>query len=75
MRLTGEQIRVRGLAALKKELGRAGLAQFLRHYEAGTGDYTRERGALLKDLTMAELRQRAARNKSRPRRISKRRAS
>ena len=37
MPLTGEQIRVRGLAALRKELGRARLARFLRHYEPGTG--------------------------------------
>lgn len=51
MRLTGEQIRLRGLAALRKELGRAGLARFLRHYEPGTGDYTSERGELLKGLT------------------------
>jgi hypothetical protein len=60
MPLTSEQIRIRGLAALKKELGRAGLARFLRHYESGSGDYTRERGQLLKDLTMNELRRRAS---------------
>ncbi len=72
MPLTGEEIRVRGLAALGKELGRAGLARFLRHYEPGVGDYTRERGQLLSGLTMDELRRRAARHK-RPR-ASKRRA-
>ena len=70
MPLTGEQIRVRGLAALKKELGRAGLARFLRHYEPGAGDYTRERGQLLKGLTMAGLRRRAAKAKQ-PRRKTK----
>ena len=59
MPLTGEQIRVRGLAALRKELGRSGLARFLRHYEPGAGDYTRERGELLKGLTMEQLRRRA----------------
>ena len=70
MRPTGEQIRVRGLAALKKELGRAGLARFLRHYEPGAGDYTRERGQLLKGLTMVELCRRAAKAKQ-PRRKAK----
>jgi hypothetical protein len=58
---TGEQIRVRGLAALRRELGRAGLIRFLSHYEAGAGDYTRERRQLLADLTMDQLRQRTRR--------------
>ena len=64
--LTGEQIRLRGLAALRRELGRAGLVRFLKHYEAGKGDYTRERDRLLKDLTMDELRRLAGGNKKRP---------
>lgn len=66
MPLTGEQIRVRGLAALRKELGRAGLARFLRHYEPGSGDYTRERAALLSGLTTDSLR-----NRSKPQRSKK----
>ncbi len=70
MPLSGEQIRVRGLAALKKELGRAGLARFLRHYKPGDGDYTQERGDLLKNLSMDELRHRAVRNTP-PRRKAK----
>ncbi len=70
MPLTGEQIRVRGLAALKKELGRAGLARFLRHYEPGTGDYTSERGELLKGLTIEQLRNRAGKAR-RPQRKTK----
>ncbi|NJO55762.1 MAG: hypothetical protein HC834_04715 [Rhodospirillales bacterium] len=70
MPLTGEQIRVRGLAALKKELGRAGLARFLRHYEPGSGDYTSERAQLLDGLTMAQLRRRASKTKG-PRTKSK----
>ena len=63
MSLTDEQIRLRGLNALKKELGRAGLARFLRHYESGTGDYTRQREGLLKNLTMEELRRRVTPDK------------
>ena len=54
--LTGEQIRLRGLSALRKELGRAGLARFLQHYEQGAGDYTRERTELLSGMTLDELR-------------------
>lgn len=63
MRLTTEQIRVRGLAALKKALGRAGLARFLRHYEPGVGDFTRERESLLADLTPTDLRKRVRRGR------------
>jgi hypothetical protein len=62
MTMTGEQIRLRGLAALRRELGRAGLARFLQHFEPGQGDYTRRRSELLADLTMGELRKRAAKN-------------
>jgi hypothetical protein len=66
--LTGEQIRVRGLAALRRELGRAGLARFLQHYEPGKGDYTRERGKRLKGVTMDDLRRLAQSEKKRARR-------
>ena len=63
MTMTGEQIRLRGLAALRRELGRAGLVRFLQHFEAGKGDYTRERTQLLAELTMEKLRKRVARPK------------
>jgi hypothetical protein len=63
MIVTGEQIRSRGLAALRKELGRAGMVRFLAHFEAGKGDYTKEREGLLAGLTMEELRGRARRGK------------
>jgi hypothetical protein len=59
MPLTGEEIQERGLAALRRELGRAGLARFLRHFESGSGDYVRERSKLLAGLTMDDLRRRA----------------
>ena len=70
MTMTGEQIRLRGLAALRKELGRAGLIRFLQHFEAGKGNYTQERRKMLAGLTMSELRQRAARPKKKTRRRS-----
>jgi len=68
MTMTDEQIRLRGLAALRRELGRAGLVRFLQHFEPGKGDYARRRPELLADLTMAELRQRAAKNGKKARR-------
>jgi hypothetical protein len=43
MTLTLEQIRKKGLAALRRELGKAGMIRFLQQFETGTGDYSRER--------------------------------
>jgi hypothetical protein len=65
---TGEQIRIRGLAALRRELGRAGLVRFLQHFEAGEGDYTSQRSEVLADLTVDELRQLVARRDTKTRR-------
>jgi hypothetical protein len=76
MQLTGEEIRVRGLAALRRELGRAGLARFLQHFKAGNGDYTQARRGHLATLTMRELRERAERSKrKRARRTTRKKAS
>jgi hypothetical protein len=63
MQMTGEQIWLRGLAALRRELGRAGLVRFLQQFETGSGDYTRQRDSLLANLSMKELRSRAHRAK------------
>jgi len=41
------EVRVRGLRALKRELGVVGMSQFLRQYEVGHGDYSKERHAVL----------------------------
>jgi len=40
-------VRTRGVAALRRELGNAGMVQFLQQYEKGHGDYTRERHKIL----------------------------
>ncbi len=61
MNMTGEQIRTRGLAVLRRELGRAGLVKFLQHFEMGAGDFTRQRAELLRSVTMDHLRKRVAR--------------
>ena len=41
--LTDEEIRSRGLDALARELGPAGLLRFLKQFERGHGDYSKER--------------------------------
>jgi hypothetical protein len=41
--MTLDQIRLRGLIALSRDLGPVGLVRFLQQYETGLGDYTAER--------------------------------
>lgn len=53
--LTQEQVRVAGLEILARELGPTGLIRFLQMYEQGSGDYTRERGNLLSNQTVAQI--------------------
>jgi len=48
-------IRKAGIEALVKALGPVGAACFLRQYEMGEGDYTKERHELLKDVTLDEI--------------------
>jgi hypothetical protein len=42
-RMTDEQIRVTGLAALMEKLGPDGMIRFLQQFETGIGDYSTER--------------------------------
>ena len=53
--MTPEEIRVRGLEALNRELGPAGLIRFLQQFEIGRGDYSKGRHALLANSTVDEL--------------------
>ena len=53
--LTDEQIRARGLEALHRELGPAGFIRFLRQFELGHGDYSKERHEWLGELPMESL--------------------
>lgn len=48
-------IRKQGVKALTKELGPVGMAQFIRQYDDGEGDYTAERNELLKGMTMDDI--------------------
>jgi hypothetical protein len=52
---TLEEIRQRGLSALRKELGRAGMIRFLQQFENGSGDYARERHAWVDRVSLDEL--------------------
>jgi len=48
-------LRKAGMDALVKELGVVDAVRFIRQYDPGHGDYTKERGKLLEGITMDEL--------------------
>jgi hypothetical protein len=56
MTLTLNEIRRRGLAALRKELGQAGMVRFLQQFENGHGDYARERRTWVDSTSLDEIR-------------------
>ena len=53
--ITPRELQKKGIKVLAKELTPVGMVKFLRQYENGTGDYTKERNAYLDDLTMDDL--------------------
>lgn len=61
---TLEQIRVRGLEALAKQLGPVGAVRFLQLYHHGSGDYSRERHKLFTGTTARGIFERIRANKS-----------
>jgi hypothetical protein len=50
-----EEIRERGLNALRKELGRSGMIRLLQQFETGSGDYARDRHVWVDRLSLEEL--------------------
>ncbi|MDR3243336.1 MAG: hypothetical protein LBT79_01165 [Elusimicrobiota bacterium] len=48
-------IRRKGFEVLKKELGTAGMVQFINQFESGQGDYTKERHKILKDISIDDI--------------------
>jgi len=48
-------IRKKGLEALNKELGPLGMTCFIRQFDTGQGDYTKEREELNKDVKIADI--------------------
>ena len=55
MSLTSEQIRQRGLEALRRELGVTGMIRFLQQFEHGSGDYSRDRHAWVDANSLEDL--------------------
>ncbi len=71
MHQTHEDIRTRGLAALRKQLGRAGMIRFLQQFETGLGDYAKQRRQWVERTTLADLKQKAIRPRRSRRKKSK----
>jgi hypothetical protein len=44
-----------GFELLSRELGPVGMAYFLRQFEMGEGDHTKERAELLKDISLDDI--------------------
>ena len=61
---TLEQIRRRGLAALRRELGKAGMIRFLQQFDQGEGDYAAKRHEWVDETSLADLRAEARRRQS-----------
>jgi hypothetical protein len=53
--LSSEEIRVRGLRLLGKELGPYNLVRFIQQYKTGRGDHTKDRHAHLDKLSVEEI--------------------
>lgn len=54
-RHTPSVIRRMGMEALVRELGVVGMTHFIRQFDPGEGNYTKERDALLAGITMADI--------------------
>ena len=65
MTKTLEEIRRLGLAALRRELGKAGMIRFLQQVETGSGDYARDRHAWVDGASLDALRAAAAGKRTR----------
>ena len=62
--LTPDQIRQKGLQALRRELGRSGMIRFLQQFETGSGDYAHDRHAWVDRTSLEELRALAGRKRT-----------
>jgi hypothetical protein len=67
---TREQIRVDGLVALRRALGRAGMIRFLHQFDLGHGDYATERRAWVERTSLEDIR--SPSNRPRSKRASRR---
>jgi hypothetical protein len=55
MNLTLNEIRRRGLQALRRELGQTGMIRFMQQFETGSGDYARERHAWVDETSLDDI--------------------
>jgi len=55
MEMTLNEIKERGLLALKKELGVTGLIKFLSIYTAGSGNYVEDRKEILENYDILSI--------------------
>lgn len=53
--MTLDEVRVKGLKVLSRELGPYNFVRFLQQFEQGSGDYTREREHLLGKWTVRDI--------------------
>jgi hypothetical protein len=54
---TLDEIRTKGLLALRNELGQSGMIRFLQLFSNGSGDYAKERHAWVDETSADQLRQ------------------
>ena len=54
-KMSPNQIRSAGLAALVKSLGPTGMARFIQQFDSGVGDYTKDRKNLLEKASVDEI--------------------
>lgn len=53
--LAPDAVRIRGVRALRRELGPAGMVHFIQQFTRGHGDYTRERHKVLDKFTVDQI--------------------
>jgi hypothetical protein len=53
--LAPQQIKKRGMEALTRDLGTAGMVQFMQQFSSGAGNYSKERHKLLGELSVDEV--------------------
>lgn len=56
MAMTPDEIRRKGLEALRRELGPVGMIRFRQQFETGRSDYARERHAWVDCMSLDQLR-------------------
>ena len=53
--MAADKVRSRGVRVLVRELGAAGMVEFMQQFRSGRGDYTKERHKILDKLTVDQI--------------------